>query len=614
MSTTIIKKKKGQQTGSHLSGLLDVISPMGIDFQPRSIQNGDLCQRVLVIHAYPPKVEEAWLSKLATLPGVVFSYHVYSSDRHELQKEIDIALGELEGKLINGGNPGAIERVKNEKKLAEELLQKIDAEQQNVANMVCVILIAAADMEQLNNRTKEVEATISGMRMRARTPLFKQEQALKTVGPWGILDPDIKEMGYRNMPVESVAAGYPMVYSGLKDEKGILLGTDKAGGIVLADLWYRGESRTNSNIFLSGKPGVGKSTTVKKIILNEYGQDTNIIMVDPEREYKHMCQKLGGAWIDCGGGTKGRINPLQARDTPQDDDDEDDDDRLISKEIASRGNLAMHFQFLRTFFRLYCHGLQPLDFNYLELALEEVYAEKSIYWETNLDLVGVDDWPIMEHVFIYLEKKRIDEPQKEVWERLAMAIRPIAIGADSHLWNGPTNTNMNSDFVVLDINTLLSADERIMRTQFFNVCSFAWNKINLDRMQQDLLGVDEAYLLADPEVPQPLKWLRNVNKQIRKREGGLMTITQNIADFDDPSVRRYAEALINNPTYKILMGQGDKDLEALAKMMSLSEKEKEALQQGNRGDALLVAGNRRLHVHVEPTPFELELFGKAGGR
>lgn len=50
---------------------------------------------------------------------------------------------------------------------------------------------------------------------------------------------------------------------------------------------------------------------------------TKIIIIDPEREYKELTRNLHGDWLNCGGGLKGRLNPLQIRPVPQDDEDED---------------------------------------------------------------------------------------------------------------------------------------------------------------------------------------------------------------------------------------------------------------------------------------------------
>lgn len=93
-----------------------------------------------------------------------------------------------------------------------------------------------------------------------------------------------------------------------------------------------------------------------------------------------------------------------------------------------------------------------------------------------------------------------------------------------------------------------------------------------------------------------------------------MVISQNVVDFLDPAVRRHGQALLDNPCYKLIMGQGEKDLESLVQLMHLSEAEQEMLAQGKRGEALLVAGSRRVHAKIELAAHEPELFGEAGGR
>ncbi|MEI4920596.1 hypothetical protein Q8G81_34110, partial [Klebsiella pneumoniae] len=79
--------------------------------------------------------------------------------------------------------------------------------------------------------------------------------------------------------------------------------------------------------------------------------------------------------------------------------------------------------------------------------------------------------------------------------------------------------------VVITLQKLLEADEAVKRTQFFNLLSWAWNIVDEDWLQRIILGIDEGYLLADPDVPQALQFIRNTSKRIRKREGGLWFIT-----------------------------------------------------------------------------------------
>ncbi|WP_274655581.1 VirB4 family type IV secretion system protein [Paenibacillus humicola] len=607
--TSPLRRKTQGTLSPEFAGLLDLISPTAIHFNTKSIQNGETYQRVIVITDYPARVGDAWLSRISTLPDVVVSIHATPTDPYRLVQHINVTMGELSAKLQTGGNPAVIQRTEQQYEDAKHLLRKIDNEQQKVCYLTVVLLINAEDADELQQRTKQVESIIAAASMRGRVPMFNQEEGLKAVGPWRVLPAEMEHLGARNMPIETIAAAYPFVYSGLNDGKGILLGTDKSGGIVLVDFWQRDASRTNTNMTVMGRPGVGKSTAVKKILLNEFAQGTKIIILDPEREYRDLCQNVGGDWIDCGGASKGRINPLQVRAVPLDDEDDED----MYTQAGNRGPLAFHFQTLRTFFRLYLKELSQMEEGFLEIALEHVYSQKGITWETEPASIPNSQWPTMTDLYDHLVERAQQQEEPE-WRLLATRLRSAAIGADQALWSGETTIQADSDFIVLDIHQLLESNEEIRRSQFFNVLGWAWNKIAEDRTQKVILAVDEAYLLVDPETPQALQFLRNTSKRIRKYEGGLMVITHNMVDFMDPSVQRYGQALIDNPVYKLIMGQGDKDIEALAKLMSLSEKEIQTLAAGKRGEALFVAGDRRLHLKVEPSPFEIEMFGKGGGR
>ncbi|UYX55704.1 DUF87 domain-containing protein (plasmid) [Bacillus thuringiensis] len=626
------KEKKKKIAGKNqLSGFLDVITPSVINFQPKQLNYGDRSQRVLVITDYPQRVGEAWLSRIANIPGVVTSMHTDPIDPYDLVNEIRVSMGELGAKIENMGNPVSRERAQDQYDDAKAILKKIDREQQKVMLMTVVLLVSAEDLDELNTRCRRVESMLAAAGLRARTPMFLQEEGLRTVGPWGMMENRIKDIGARNMPAESVAAGFPFVYSGLNDGEGILLGTDKGGGIILCDFWTRRESRTNSNLTVIGRPGVGKSTAVKKILRGEYGRGTKIIIIDPEDEYGDLARNMDGDAIDCGGSQESRINPLQIRDVPLDDKDEDVKEKLY-EEGNNSGPLAYHFQFLRTFFKLYLGNISRREMSLLEVALEALYKSKGINWATNPQDIPNEQYPTLKdlyYILLDLSKENVKELTKKWgdlsnvsltgasskdWLDLSILLRSAAVGADSFLWSGPTTINPKSDFVVLNIKNLLEANDEIRRAQFYNVLGWAWNEVSKNRKEKVLLGVDECYLLIDPEVPETIKFLRNTSKRIRKYEGGLMVITQDLVDFLDPAVKRYGQALLNNPVYKILLGQGEKDIEALEKLMTLSEREIHTLSEGNRGEALFIAGNRRMHLKIDISPEELIMFGEAGGR
>lgn len=586
-----------------LTGLHDIITPSALEFQTQTITFGDQIAKVIVITDYPPDVGPGWIARIAQLPGVTCSIHIQPTDPLKLVEQINKSIGELTSRVLSGGNALSVQRAGEQLEQAKTLIKKIDAEQQQVFYFCAVLLVIATDQDSLSRRVKRIEAALAGAGMRGRSLLFRQEDGLKAAGPWHILSPEVAVMGNRNMPSETVAASFPFTNSGINDGEGIILGRDKDGGIILVDIWRRGGDRTNSNWTVLGKPGVGKSTTVKKLLANEYAQGCKIIVIDPEREYKDLCENVQGDWIDCGGSTGGRINPLQVREAPTGDDE---------REGAGKGAVSAHFQTLRTFFRLYMKDLLDSELAMLEQIVEELYRKQGITWDTDPGSIKDGKWPIIKDLYNLIREKEQQEP--EDWKKLSLLIRRIAEGADSALWNGQTTIKTDSDFIVLDVFALQESSDEIKRAQYFNILSWAWNEISRDRREKVILAVDEAYLLVDPETPQALQFLRNTSKRIRKYGGSLMVISQNVNDFLDGAVRRHGQALLDNPCYKLIMGQGEKDLQSLVQLMHLSEAEQEMLAQGKRAEALLVAGSKRVHVKVELAAHEPDLFGEAGGR
>lgn len=549
------------------------------------------------------------------MEGVICSVHLTPTDPAKLIENISKSIGELSAKISNGGSALMMQRAEQQYKDANLLLQKIDQEQENVFYVSVSIMITAPTKELLDKKSRKIESVLAGSKMKGRTPMFRQEDALSAVSPYGFCPQSIKDISNRNMPASTIAGSFPFVHSGINDMQGIILGKDRNGGIVLIDQWIRSGDRTNSNWTILGAPGVGKTATIKHIFTYEYALGTTIIIIDPEREYKELCENLGGQWINCGGGTGGRINPLQVKEVPIDDDEEND--FLYKDEGKGVGPLALHFQTLRTFFRLYLKDLDNMDYAVLEEILEELYLSRGIDWNTDTRNIPNEQYPIMSDLYelicmkLQKEEKSIKTP---IYEKLSLLIRRLAVGSDAALWNGHTTIDRKANFIVLDTYDLQDSDEAVKTSQYFNILTWCWNQISKDRSEKILLGADEAYLMIDPDVPQSIQFLRNVSKRIRKYEGGLLVISHSVVDFLDPAVKRWGQALLDNPCFKLIMGSDGKNLEELSALMNLTEAEIELISKKNRGQGLLIAGSQRIEVNIELSDFELKLFGKGGGR
>lgn len=594
--------------------IIDLISPMGVEFEKNCLLLGDIFCKVITITHFPSKVVDGWEAKICNIEGVIYKTGHIKADPTDLIQNINTQIKVHKGRMLATSETVVQERSKKAIDDYEKMIRKVDQEQEAVFNKSILIMVTARSKEDLDKKVSRVIGKLSAMGMKAKVLIFKQKEGFKGVSPFNFISEEINERIERNMLVSTISGGFPFASSGLNDGKGTLLGEDITRGAVILDIWKREGDRTNSNFTVLGNPGVGKSATVKKIMFYEWQQGTKIIVIDPEREYKDFCKNLGGEWLNLSGG-KNKINPLEIKAFPV--DDEDEEERYVRQD-ESIGALSLHFQTLRTFFNLYMQDISNIQMAKLEEIIEIAYKEKGIDYDTKVE--DMKEFPLVEDLYnvaIRLSDefdKNKSSTEINEYKNVASMLRSMAIGADKILWNGKTNIDVNSDFVCLDTNDLQKSDERIQRTQYFNILTWAWDKVSTNRDEKILLIVDEAYLMVDPKVPQSLMFLRNVSKRIRKYEGGLGVISHSVVDFLHEEIRRYGQALMDNPTYKFMMGTDGKNLEELAELYYLTEAEQELLNAKRRGHVLLTVGSKRVHSIVKLEPHEIKNFGKGGGR
>lgn len=416
------------------------------------------------------------------------------------------------------------------------------------------------------------------------------------------------------MPLSTFIGGFVNAASGINDGIGFLIGKSENGKPIILNTWKRGGDRTNTNWFITGVPGVGKSAFAKFIFMLEYALGCKIIILDPEREFIDLTLNMGGKVINCCGGAGGRINPLQVRPAPKLDADEALEDEFFKDEGRGMSDLALHFQTFRTFMKLYKKDINDEEMAKLEEILEKTYQRFNITWKTDISKLKNEDFPIFKDLYNDILEADKNEPDNPIIKKLKSYLRSISIGADSFIWNGHTDIEADSDFIDLDISALLDADENILRAQFHNINSWVWQLVAADRTERILYGIDEGYLIVDPDNPQAIAFTKNFSKRCRKYEAGLLFITHSVVDVLDPAVKRHGQALIDNACFKFIMGTDGKNLEETKDLFNLTEAEQALLLSKQRGKGLLYAGSKRIAAQIVIPETFLSLMGASGGR
>lgn len=591
-----------------LKSLNEKIAPIAMKFNDKDILLGDSYATSIIIDTFPSYARGSWLGMLSNINNTRMIISVNPMDNVEVSKTLRKGMSETRSKFINTTDRNDQIVLKNQLEDYERLTNKMDRENEKMLLMSVVFFTYASTQEELQKRIKEIKSALSSLNLRGSQLIFEQEQGLKTAIP--TLEMPLQDNFGLPMPATTVAASFPFIFESIQDDgNSIILGDDINGGLTMFDLWRRTNKRTNSNCCIIGKSGSGKSTLIKKLIRGNWARKTKIVCIDPEREIKDMCLKLGGTWIDAGSGSGNIINPLEVKNSTNDEDNS----------VA----VIKHLQTFRTFIKYYFKDLTELELTKIEELLLRTYKNKGIDLDTDISKLSAKDYPIITDFHNEIVKelehakndKRVNDDNIKSLEKIEAIVRRMTTGVDSKLWNATSNIDLSSDFIVFDIHSLLESDETILRTQFFNILSLCWHIISENRDEQVILIIDEAHLLIDPNNKDGLEFLKRTSKRIRKYSGSMIVCTQNMIDFTSPEVVRYGQVIVDNSDYQFVLAQGSEEIISLQKVLRLSENERRFLQTAGKGQALLVISHdKRIPIFVHLRQEEKELFGKGGGR
>lgn len=534
-----------------------------------------------------------WLAKLTEDIGAIFSINIEPIDNAQLIEHLDARIRDASS-LSKIAKNESIKQVREaEVKEASEIISRMINNNEVVSYLTIYICVSAQNEQDLISKCKEVERVIQKLKLKIR-PItnFLLKSGFKAVAPFFTIQKDLTEYFKRNILTSTFTGGFLFNTNTFIDKNGYCFGINQNGGIIIFNIWKKDYDRTNSNMVIVGSSGSGKSLATKHIIYNELPR-TKLLIIDPEAEYTYLSKNLKGKIIECGGSNSGyTLNPLQVR------INKDDEENLNA--------LAIHFQFLHTFFEILFPSLTDIEFSMLDKVLEELYLKFNITTNTDISKIENTEFPLLEDLYYLLEDKNKEEYKPE-YEKLLSLIRPISIGQASSLWNGYTDITVDTGLTVFNTKNMQEFQIQYKRAQYYNIMSFAWEIISKNKDEFDCLIADECHVLVDPNIPQTLEYVRNISKRARKYNSSIIVITQSIEDFLNEKIKLYGQSLLANSTYKLFFKMDGQDLRDVVKVFNLSKKEEELIYNAKRGECLMSAGNRKIFVNVKVPHKELQV-------
>lgn len=547
----------------------------------------------LTISQYPLLVPDTWLGFLANLNNVNVNIKVHHISEQETLKLLDSAINRTEIQTISKTS----EEIKYQSYLEHftELMNMVQNGGETL-KMVSIIFTCFADTKKELDNIRTI--LISEMTKKGFVPDELKFQQLKTYN--FIWSNDIKNTNewWQEMPVISLASSYPFVATPLNDKQGLLLGTNDIDEPIIFDIKHRDSYRNSSNAFIVGMTGSGKTFNVKKQLNWLYCNNTKIYIIDPEREYHKLANQYGGQIIPIGKSNNARINPL---------------------EIFS-DDLLEHISLLEQWFKILYYSLTDIDLSLLQQTLLKLYKNFKITDKTEFNKLTANDYPILSDLFNLIEKQ---EMTKKTKSNLYNILWKLAKGADGHLWNGISTLSLKSDLIIFDTHELTSNKNR-QNAQLFLMLSFLDKIVKQNKAKNETLpmteqqwiciAIDEAHLLINENNTLALNFLFEMTKRIRKYNGILYIMTQNINDFmGNENIKTQAQGIINNCLYQFVHHLAPSDLQDYDNLISasgrLNEYQKSSIASSPTGTCLFSIGsNKRMILNVEASDIEQEVF------
>jgi type IV secretory pathway VirB4 component len=541
----------------------DIIAPSSIYLGGGFLRVGRRFTRSYFIFSFPRYLSTVWLFPLINLDiPLDIGIHIYPYSSEEVLKQIRKKITEVLAEIHEREEKGLIRDPQLEiaYRDLEELREKLITAQERMFKIGIYITIYADSEKELKEIENVLRSIFESKLIYIKPAYFRQKEGLHSSLPYG-LDQIQVVTPMNTAPLSTI---FPFVSIDLSSNEGILYGINRHNNsLILFDRF----SLENANEVVFGKSGSGKSYFVKLEILRSLMQGIEVIVIDPENEYKMLADAVGGSFINISLASPNHINPF---DLPTPREDERPEDVLRSNVINLVGLM-----------RIMLGGLTPEEDAIMDRALTEVYAAKDITPETDPKL-WKERVPIMEDLEKVLEGM-------EGAESLVRRLRKFTKGTFAQFFNQRTNISLDKPLVVFGIRDM---EDELRPIASFIIMRYIWNKVRSE-LKKRILVIDEAWWIMKEE--DGASFLYGICKRGRKYWLGVTTITQDVGDF---MRSMYGQPIITNSSICILFKQSPATIDIVQKTFNLTDEEKYLLLETEVGEGIFFAGQKHVLMKV----------------
>lgn len=603
--TAAIASSETAPVASSWPALADLVAPAAVEIFRDALCIDDEWVRVLTVTGYPRYVYPGWLDTLIDLdePFEV-SLHLHPLESPAMVRSLSRRLVQLHSSRLLDQRRGRLADPEREVAYAdvERLRDALQRGDERVFSLSFYLLVRGRSRKELDERCARIVATLDNLQTQSRPATLEHDLGLTSCLPEG----RDRLLRCRNFDTSSLATAFPFTSSSLSMASGVLYGVvPHNGSLVILDPFAHELENGNQVVF--AKSGAGKSYACKLQALRALLLGTEVVVVDPEDEYRPLCDAVGGQYIRLAPGSGQHVNPFDlppmseaarerdhARDGQPSTTTERDEDANVAGDTSDL--LAEKVQSLHALLDLMLAdrgpsgtaSLSQREKGLLDRCLYETYRRMGI---TSDRRTHDRPAPLLRDLYQVLRSGTCGADEYGLADRLHRYVE----GSLARLFSAPTDVALDRQFVVFNVCDL---DSELRPLGLLLIADFVWTRMRQSRRPRQLL-IDEAWTLI--QHTEGGRFLAGLARRARKYFLGLVTITQDVEDFLSSE---WGRTVLANSSIQLLMKQDSTTIEAVSQAFRLSGGERQYLLGCHKGEGLLFARGAHVSLRVEASPAE----------
>ena len=559
----------------------DWIAPQMMDFDQAFVHLDGTIGQVLYVEDFPYELSDTFLKDICEM-GVegAFTNHASPYTFAESKKKVENQKTNVGMALLPQQKRASSEGYSQEfvSPGLKEAWEDLDEQSQYMRKTgskqfesSLILYVYASSREELIDSLDKVNEVKEKHSIHFEPLRYLQEEGLISTLPLGKNYLEGIKNFTRGLITPNIAINIPWTSVELQHKRGKYFGINLLSKNIIS-IDRRGRTLQNSNGWIVGTSGSGKSVTCKFCILTDYYQnpEDEFIILDPEVEYVGIGKKVNAQIVKVAPKSKTNINVL---DLPEhvDEMDEDDDPVAIKSDLLS----AMFSNLLR-------NGLSEIQ----ESIVDEITTEtfEKVQNPTLTDWYGVLGDRVQTAQASNHPQTEKEAEAANLWSKLALYVT-----GSYDIFAHKTNVDLNNRMVIYDVKQLIKG--KMKKFGYMAIIDQIQNRVIDARRRGVKIWVyaDEVQTVVAPSSPPILREMfADMWARLRKYGATVTGISQNISlILSTPE----GESMFFNSEYFVILRQKGKALNTIIERFELTKQLQQYLKKDEKGAGLVIAGD-----------------------